>query len=355
MSDFQEDLKTLLPDLMSSPRLYPHTLDMEKGNALVIDADREFYKNAVFLDQRVLTPGTKGAWVPLNILWPYIDAGKSARVAPANFIFHLGHCGSTLISRLLDELPSVLGLREPLSLRTMAEGYPLKDALPEGGFDGAFKGTYQLLTRRFSPEQQVIIKATSMCNNLAPLLLAQNPANRGLGLFVSLEVFLANMLDKEKVPDIDGFFTFRVATLKKRVPEMDLDFAALKQPEKIALSWLAEAAELAGLAQSEEKQQVLLMDFDRFLKQKEIHLGMIFNHFGLPGAEEALGRLLASPVFKSYAKKPGFEFTDENRAAILSESKANNKAEIESGLAFIENLIKSHPALSGVAEKLTLR
>lgn len=354
MSDFQNELKTLLPDLMRSPRLYPHTLDMEKGTALMIEASREFYKEAVFLDQRVLTEDTRGAWVPLDLLWRHIDAGKGARVAPANFIFHLGHCGSTLISRLLDELPSVLGLREPLALRTMAAGYPLKDALPEGGFDGAFAGTYQLLTRRFSPEQQVIIKATSMCNNLAPLLLGQNPANRGLGLFVSLEIFLANMLDKDETPDIDGFFDFRAAALKKHVPDLELDFAALTQAKKIAFSWLAEAAELADLAQGAEKQKVLLMDFDRFLNQKDMHLELIFNHFGLPGAEEALGKILASPIFKDYAKQPGFAFNAENRTAILSESRAANKAGIAEGLKFVEGLMKTHPVLAGISEKLPL-
>lgn len=354
MSDFQNKLKTRLPEIMSSPELYLHTLDMEKGSALVIEADRKFYKDAIFLDQRALAGNPNGAWVSLDVLWPYIDTGKDARVAPANFIFHLGHSGSTLISRLLDELPSVLGLREPLSLRTMALGLPQKDVLPEGGFDGAFNGTYQLLTRRFSPEQQVIIKTTSMCNNLAPLLLKQNPANRGLGLFVSLEVFLANMLDKKEIPDIDGFFDFRVAALKKRLPDLELDEAGLTRAEKIALSWLTEAAELADLARGEQKQQVLLMDFDRFLDQKDIHLGLIFSHFGLPGADEALGRVLASPVFGSYAKQPDFAFTPENRLAILNESRAQNKAAIAEGLRFVEGLMKNHQGLTGITHKIPL-
>ena len=187
---------------MESPALFVHEIRPDKGVALVIEADRNFYRNAVFLDQRVLNQKSKGAWVPLDLLWRHVDAGSGGRIAPASFIFHTGHSGSTLISRLLDEVPNVLGIREPLPLRTMAVGFNGRESLPKGAFDEAFRRTYQLLVRRFSPEQQVIIKATSMCNNIAHLLLRQNSANRGLLLFVKLEVYLANMLGKKETPDI---------------------------------------------------------------------------------------------------------------------------------------------------------
>src|SRR3546814_19085261 len=39
---------------------------------------------------------------------------------PLHWLFHIGHCGSTLISRLLDVLPGLLGLREPLPLLELA-------------------------------------------------------------------------------------------------------------------------------------------------------------------------------------------------------------------------------------------
>ncbi len=339
---------------MRSPRLYPHSLDMEKGAALVFEADQDFYRNAIFLDQRVLTEGTKGAWVPLQVLWDQVRAGQGGRVAPANFIFHTGHCGSTLISRLLDEVPSVLGLREPLALRTLAVGHNVRETLPGGAYEDTFSLTYQLLSRRFSPEQQVIIKATSMCNNLGSLLLSKNSANRGLLLFVTLEIYLTNMLDKKETPDIEGFFKHRLAGLEKRVPELEINFAEMTKPEKIAFSWLAEAAELADLAGGREKQQVLLMDFDQFLKEREIHLELIFNHFNLPGEEEALARMQASPVFNDYAKQPGFAFNAENRVAILKESRAANKEAIDKGIAFVEGLMKTHTSLASISEKLPL-
>ena len=47
--------------------------------------------------------------------------GSSASRGRINFIFHTGHVGSTLVSRLLDETGPVLSVREPLPLRTLAE------------------------------------------------------------------------------------------------------------------------------------------------------------------------------------------------------------------------------------------
>ena len=47
-----------------------------------------------------------------------------------HFIFHTGHVGSTLVSRLLDETGDVLSLREPLPLRTLADAMDVL-TLPE--------------------------------------------------------------------------------------------------------------------------------------------------------------------------------------------------------------------------------
>ena len=41
------------------------------------------------------------------------------RASDARWIFHIGHVGSTLISRLLGELEGVLSVREPRSLRDL--------------------------------------------------------------------------------------------------------------------------------------------------------------------------------------------------------------------------------------------
>jgi hypothetical protein len=354
MKDLQKELQNRLPEIMASPRLYVHTLDLKKAAALIIDADQAFYKNAVSLDQRVLHPETKGAWVSLDVLWRHMDATARNYLAPANFIFHTGHCGSTQISRLLDELPSMLCLREPLMLRTLAAGLQARSIFGGAAFEETFKRAYQLLVRRFSPKQRVVIKPASMCNNLAPVLLAQNPANRGILLFVTLEVYLASVLDKADITDIDGLLGHRTASLKKIVPDLDLTVTTLSLPEKIAFGWLVEAAQLHLLSTRGLASRILLMDYDRFLAETEVQLPSLLLHLSIPAEQAVVDGLLTGPVFKSGSEQPGFAFTPAKRKAILDESRAASTQAIRTGIGFVERMMKIHPDLGELTEKIPL-
>ncbi len=73
------------------------------------------YRAASFLDQRILTPNSERA----EAGWAELALPAEAR-RDAQYIFHIGNVGSTLISRLLGELPDVFALREPLLLRDFA-------------------------------------------------------------------------------------------------------------------------------------------------------------------------------------------------------------------------------------------
>ena len=348
MSDFQSTLPTLLPDIMLSPRLYPHQIDAQRDAALLIDADADFYKNAIFLDQRALNPNSKGSVVPLDVLWQHVDAGSSAEKAPANFIFHVGNCGSTLISRLLDEHHNVLGLREPLLLRMLAVQLSANNNCQDQAFSEIFKRSYQLLVRRFSSQQQVIIKATSMCNNLAVPLLQQNDANRGVALYVTLEVYLANMLDKPGNSVIDHFLAHRLLNLKSLVPDLNLDLDSLSRPEKIAFNWLAEYVQLIQLTRGSFANRVLLVDFDEVLAQTAVQLEIIFHHFSIPATQQIMDKALKSPLFNSYSKQPDFAYSATNREGILNESKLTNRNAIKQAMTFIENLASTHPVLGSL-------
>src|SRR3546814_20118484 len=47
--------------------------------------------------------------------------GLGAAAPRPDFIFHIGHVGSTLVSRLLAEVGDALPLREPMLLRALAQ------------------------------------------------------------------------------------------------------------------------------------------------------------------------------------------------------------------------------------------
>ncbi len=90
-----------------------------RESCLVIELGETAYRAASFLDDRILGPATRGGWLPLDRV---LEAARhAADLRPLHFIFHTGHVGSTLVSRLLDETGAVLSLREPLPLRTLAD------------------------------------------------------------------------------------------------------------------------------------------------------------------------------------------------------------------------------------------
>ncbi len=98
-SNQQDDLPALLALLGQSARIYLHRINWLAERAYLVEADREFFRRANFLDERALSPDVKGRWVPLDALRRSVLADQPVPPGACHFIFHLGHCGSTLMSR----------------------------------------------------------------------------------------------------------------------------------------------------------------------------------------------------------------------------------------------------------------
>ena len=197
---------------IGTPSVYPHRYEPARARVLMIRMREADYRAASFLDDRMLTGETEGAWVP------YARAAEAAAALagakPLHFIFHLGHVGSTLLSRLLDEIPGVLSLREPLPLRTLAEE-------PEAG---ALETFLRLWSRGFESTRAVVLKATSSAARIAPQLLAARPPGvpgtpsingaRAVYMYLAAEPYLATLLAGENSPlDLKGHEAERTARL----------------------------------------------------------------------------------------------------------------------------------------------
>ncbi len=118
----------MLGALAASPDVYLQKIDLARDAALLVQLSERAYRAASFLDDRILTPDVKGGWASLPSV---LEAARAiGERKPLHFIFHTGHVGSTLLSRLLDESGCVLSLREPLPLRTLADARDVLE-LPE--------------------------------------------------------------------------------------------------------------------------------------------------------------------------------------------------------------------------------
>src|SRR5689334_5929495 len=102
----------------ATPAWFPHLVDPINDRVLLVAKSEQDYRDAAFLDERSLRPDAQRQ---------IVDWAALAAAVPPNarrdvqYIFHIGHVGSTLISRLLGELPDVFALREPLIVRTFHE------------------------------------------------------------------------------------------------------------------------------------------------------------------------------------------------------------------------------------------
>ena len=343
----------LLARLPASPDVYPQKIDLNGLMVLLVQFDAEAYRRASFLDDRILGPATVAAWASIDRV---VDASRRVLDArPVHFIFHTGHVGSTLVSRLLDATGSVLSLREPLPLRTLADGHDALDRidtlLSAAQFDLVAAMLMRLWSRCYGPNRSTVIKATSSVGRIAVPLLAQSDQSRAIYLNLRAEPYLATLLAGQNSPaDLRGHGPERIRRLQSRIGTSLRPLPALSIGELAAMSWLAESwSQREALKRHPAK--VVALDFDEFLASIATSMGLVLRHFGLPAEPRLLEDLGRSPVLGRYSKAPEYEYTPDVRAELLRDSRRRNAAEIRKGLDWLERLARSEP---GVAQILQL-
>jgi hypothetical protein len=341
------DLKTLLP---VSPDAYPQAVDLVRGLVLVIRMDARAYRAASFLDDRILGPTTEGAWIPGPVVTQAarrVTGGK-----PLHFIFHTGHVGSTLLSRLLDEAGDVLGLREPLPLRTLADARDVlekpESLLAAPQFESLLDMLLSLWRRGYDATRAVVVKATSSAGRLAPALLGRSPASRAVYLNLAAEPYLATLLGgANSGQDLRGHGPGRMRRLLvgRELPVAPLH--ALSAGELAALGWLVEGLSQAAALQA-AGGRVLPLDFDGLLADVPGAVARVLAHFGLPHDDASIEAIARSGVLLQYSKAPGVPFPPGERAARLAEARREHAAEIAKGLAWLERLAGADATLASV-------
>jgi hypothetical protein len=341
------DLEALLP---VSPNAWAHNLDLPGGRVLVLRLDERTYHAASFLDDRILTPSTQGAWLPGATV-----SEASRRVGeprPLHFIFHTGHVGSTLLSRLLDETGLVLPLREPLLLRALADAGEsigrTESLLSEAQFGALIDMSRGLWSRGYASTRAVVVKATSSAGRLAPELLARSPASKAVYLGLAAEPYLATLLGgANSATDLRGHGPGRMRRLLagRCLPLQPLH--ALSTGELAALGWLAESLSRRD-AVTAHGSRVMRLDFDAFLADVPGQLARVASHFGLAADAAVLAKAATGPVLGRYSKAPQLPFPPGERAARLAESRRSNRDEIARGLAWLERLGAEDAAIAAL-------
>jgi len=306
-------MDALTQALAASPELFPHSLDVEKGTVTLIRLSEQAYRQASFLDTRVLTPTTQSRALP----WRELAAAAEPLPEAADFIFHIGHVGSTLLARLLGAHPKVFALREPMILRTLAQ---------TDRYDHA--PVLKLLSRTFRPEQRALVKATSFVSEIAPKITARGP--RAIFMFVPAEIYLATILggpNSRQEARVLGVARYSRLAARKPIAQ------PASEGELIAMSW---ACEMTALQAVPDTDRILWLDFDRFLAEPEASLAQCFRHIGIDATETEIGAILAGPDMRTYSKAQEYDYDAKLRGAVLAQARAQHGTEIARGLAWLE-------------------
>ena len=82
--------------LFRRPDAFP--LEFGQGALDMVPMSRESYQRSLFLDRGRIVPAARRGWrLPLPGLLGEFERRGAARL-PVNFIFHIAHCGSTLLA-----------------------------------------------------------------------------------------------------------------------------------------------------------------------------------------------------------------------------------------------------------------
>ncbi len=342
----------LLAGLATGPDHLLQDFDWVNRRGLIVRLDEDSLRRASFLDHRALKPGTTGAWFALPLL---LEQGSKLRTAlPAHYLFHLSHCGSTLISRLLAELGS-LPLREPLTLVHLAlERRELER--PTARLDAAtwerlLAFDHALFSRGYRAGERSIVKATSVACNLIAPLLQHSSSSRALLVYTDFESWLANMLKNEPVRENGRAYSQAwLADFHALTGRKDIRLAGLNDVQQFTLNWLTGMLHFER-ARRESPERGQWLDFDAFLQDPATGLKAAADFLGLDTSHVAVAA--NSTLMRNYAKNPDKPFDRAKREQELTASRQANAEELRQGMQYAERLCSEVAALAPLGAYLS--
>lgn len=295
---------------MASPDCYLHSLD--GAAAKFVPMDRDAYRRSIFLDHRIALAEGEQFDIDLVQLAEIVPKPQ-----PTGWIFHVAHCGSTLLARALEELTDGLVLREPLALRQLALGSSQVE-LP---------AVLALLGRRYPGMGRTVIKANVPVNFMLEQIAAADPEAPAILLYSRLPDYLLAVL---RSPQHRGW----VRTISGHLAaHLDADDAA-SDAELAAALWLAQHRRFA--AALDAMPQARTLEAEQFYARPEVAVTSAARLFGLPADPQIAADIAAGPLFKTYSKGAGQPFDNAvrlARRASLAEQLRSDIAEAGTWLA----------------------
>ena len=296
-------------------------LDPSAGMVRLVAMNRDSYRAASFLDDRLLTQPIDAQIVP----WPDVEAAVAGDLrSDARWIFHIGHVGSTLVSRLLGDIEGVLAVREPRLLRDLA-------LIPPDVRERYIAPVAKLMSRTFAGDEFACVKATSFASEIAPALVP--PGERALFMYAKPRNYIASILAGENsLKELHGHLDYR----RQRLAERSIVFPeARNNAERAAIAWACEMTSLEAAADAMPDRHVAWADFDMMLGELAAELGSVANFFGFAAEAEQLQAIAEGPLMQRYSKALEYEYSPALRNDLIAEQIGLAGREIDAALEML--------------------
>ncbi len=309
-----------LQSILSTPDLYVQSFDRDE--AIVFEMDQSAYQRSIFLDRRIAAKNMEHKRVRRSDV---LAAVKDASAAPVNYIFHIAHCGSTLLARALELPGQNLVLREPYTLRQLGA------EAANGAEDAASVHMMRvLLGRRYNSGGPVIVKANVPVNFMIPALMRPQAEQPAIFLHYGLEDYLLAILRSQMHRD----WVSHVSNELK--PGLEKLTGARAGDESVAVSaarlWLAQLLQFEAALKEYPNAKSLSAE-DLFETPKAV-LGAAFGLFGQPQNEATIEAIVSSDLFTRYSKDPRHKFDNAQRVARRAKLKEDLSPELDAARAW---------------------
>jgi hypothetical protein len=333
--------------IRGTPEWFP--LEALAGGAVrLLRLDEAAYRAASFLDQRLLQGPCERVQVPGS------ELAAAARGLPASalYVFHTGHVGSTLLSRLLGEHPALFALREPALLRSLADTRAAeRPGSPATAPTLPLEVVLPLLARSWRPKQRALIKATSFVSELAGELLTESGEPPAIFVFAQPLAYLRGIFGgPNSRVETRALAPARLRRLVHRLGDAAWRSDPRSEGEAVAMSWLCEMLALHQAALP--RAGIVWVDFDTFLAEPARGLARIFRGLGVAADEGELRALTEGPLMRQYAKAPEFAYDAALRREVLAAADQDHGEEIRRAMQWLQRLAAQHAAVRALFEFL---
>lgn len=312
--------------LTHSPAWFP--LDIG-ATVRLVRLEEAAYRAASFMDQRILRSNP-----PLGSCAAADLAAAASRLTPsAHYVFHIGHVGSTLVSRLIGEDRRFFCIREPALLRHLAT-HPRKNRI-------SLPALLALLSRTWRTGQWATVKASSFVSERAGGILEATPGSRALLMYTPPITYLRSILGGPNSRiESRTLAPSRLARVRRRLAPSPIP-EPRSEGESIAMSWLCEMASLCEAAKA-FPARVHWIEFDGFLSDPATGLMTVFTALGASPDAQVIEAALCGPLMRQYSKAPEHAYDAALRQAVLQSAEREHGGEIGAGMRWLIGLAGSH-------------